>query len=162
MTVGAESHLRDGHLVWTVSIKCPGTREDTRPVRAVSPPPRVWMSRVASPGVDLGHRMPHHRAGWTAGPATALPPPPPPTRAGLEARALTVLDDRDVDWRGAGHRQVLLLRGHGRGTLATPAHSRPASEPAPQQTSPLAHAVPAVLTLSNQWRVLPHAPLPSQ
>lgn len=59
MTVGAESHLRDGHLVWTVSIKCPGTREDTRSMRAVSPPPRVWMSHVASPGVDPGHRMPH-------------------------------------------------------------------------------------------------------
>lgn len=80
----------------------------------------------------------------------------PPRSAGgplpPAARALTVLDDRDVDRRGAGHRQVRLLRGHGRGTLETPAHSRQASEPAPQQALPLAHEVPAVRTTSNQWR----------
>lgn len=46
-------------------------------------------------------------------------PPAPGWRpqAHAPARALTVLDDRDVDRRGTGHRHQRLLRGHGRRIL---------------------------------------------
>lgn len=115
------------------------------PFKQVFRAPRAWTSNVDNdtppkcPGCSVGPGFgrPHRRAGWRAGMSahnctwtsnrvlTRVGEPSPPARThpvlprqavAPTARALTILDDRNVDRRGAGHRHERFLRSHGRRT----------------------------------------------
>lgn len=131
------------------------------PFKQVFRAPRGWTSNVDSDtpppkcpgcGVGPGFGRTQRRAGWRAGVSahnctwtsnrvlTRGGEPSPPARThpvhlrqavAPTARALTVLDDRDVDRRGAGHGHERFVRSHGRGTpqLQPTAFSGPDTRP---------------------------------
>lgn len=120
----------DGRPMWTVPPPGGGwtSRVDSVPQvswlqRRAGAPQAILRGPVKGWGkcsqVHLDLQLHHHKGGEpslpASGPKTRLDHPRravAPTST-LLAHALTVLDDRDVNWRGAGYNHNRVLGGHG-------------------------------------------------
>lgn len=120
---------------WTSHVDCTTARGGGWTSRVDSVPQVSWLQRRAGAPqailrgpvkgwgkcsqVHLDLQLHHHKGGEpslpASGPKTRLDHPRravAPTST-LLAHALTVLDDRDVNWRGAGYNHNRVLGGHG-------------------------------------------------
>lgn len=129
VTVATEPpSLGDAHPVWAMSTKCPGTREmdvqcgQCPQVSRLQRGPGAPQATRPSRGENWGECSRLH-VDLQPCPYKGRQPRPPACRprthtaylrqaAAPTARALTVLDDRDVDRRGASHGHKRLLGGH--------------------------------------------------